>query len=98
MTRKKRGWRAQAIDLCPECGRELQPYEVCECTSKLPRDGLRARCPQFEARASYKGRHYINCGGHKYSFGDKDERDARYMAYCCGGCEGCPVRDKSAVR
>lgn len=78
--------------MCPTCGRALQAFEVCECASKLPKDGLRATCPRFKARSSYRGAHYISCGGSKYKFGCKESRDLHYMVFCCGGiydsCQG----------
>lgn len=89
MGRRKQGWRSLAARICPDCGRELKQMETCECTSKLPRDGCRAKCPQFKARASYHGRHYISCGPRNYKFVSKDTRDAHYMVFCCGSCTSC---------
>ena len=45
--------RAKYVPLCPECGRILELFEFCECALRLPKDGLRATCPKFIARAGY---------------------------------------------
>ena len=86
--RRQKPWRAERLRLCHDCGRVLEPWEVCECAGRLPKDGFRARCPAFRARASYRGSYYIVCTG-KLKFPDKDARDRHYMDVCCGNCSGC---------
>lgn len=90
MARRKQGWKAWSVKICPHCGREVQREETCECADKLPKDGLRAKCPCFKARSSYHGDHYIACTG-KYRFASRSARDMHYMTYCCGICERCPI-------
>ena len=97
MARRKQGWQAWAARFCPSCGRELQQEEACECADKLPRDGLRAACPHFRARSSYRGKHYIDCRG-KYRFASKEARDAHYMACCCGDCGTCEINIREDTR
>lgn len=75
------GLRSNSYRHCPRCGRALESGESCECGT---RDGLRARCPQFKARSSYRGRHYLDCDGHRIKTASREIRDAFYMAYCCG--------------
>lgn len=77
-----------AVEQCVFCGRVLEPYESCDCMYPLPKDGLRAICPEFKARSSYKGRHYISCKG-KYRFDNAKERDEYYAEYCCENYRGC---------
>lgn len=88
MARRKKGWRAESLRTCADCGRVLEAYEVCECSSKLPKDGLRAKCPIFKARSSYHGFHFIVCG-RKLKFESIEGRDLHYMTYCCGICREC---------
>ena len=95
MARWKPGWRARAVHLCPSCGRALDDLEICECSSPLPRDGLRAKCRHFETRVNYLGRHYINCGGKKYVFPDREARDRYYEECCCGACDTCTIAAKT---
>lgn len=90
------GWEASGLRHCVNCGRPLEPGESCECDRVAgprggTRDGLRARCPQFVARSSYRGKHYLDCGGHKLKACDLRARDALYALYCCGSAE---ARDK----
>lgn len=76
---------------CQACGRTLEPGERCECNQ--PRDGLRARCPKFRARSSYRGMHYLDCGGHKLRANTRSSRDTFYAAYCCSETwERCPFQ------
>lgn len=91
MPRRKKGRHASTVRTCADCGRVLEAIEVCECTSKLPKDGLRAKCPIFKARSSYRGYHFIVCGGRKLRFEDIDGRDLHYMVFCCGICRECSV-------
>lgn len=57
----------------------------------IPKDGLRAKCPEFKARSSYRGKAYISCVK-KIRFDGRDQRDAHYMKYCCDQCSECPAR------
>ena len=83
------GLRSRDLRHCSRCGRPLETHETCECGRAVPgtRDGLRAACPQFQARSSYRRRHYLNCGGHKLLVGSLEDRDAMYAEYCCGDHE-----------
>lgn len=80
------------------CGRPLEPGESCECGQVMDlrtgtRDGLRATCPMFRARSSYRRRHYLDCGGHKLKADSREARDTFYAVYCCGDDEmhrACP--------
>ena len=72
---------------CGGCGTTLEPGETCNCQRPakcLPRDGLRAYCPYFQHRSSYRGRYYIVCGGRKTPYPDSEQRDRHYRRYCCG--------------
>ena len=89
---------------CPACGRELEPSETCECDRVMvprgmPRDGYRATCPQFKSRSSYRGKHYLDCDGHKLCAESRRARDGFYAVYCCGAAEQytkCPFMLKGA--
>lgn len=94
MTRRTKGWRSDSVRICSFCGRILEPWEVCECTSKLPKDGLRAKCPAFKARASYRGDHYIVCTSKKL-FPSREQRDQYYVNTCCRDCSGCYRREQN---
>ena len=86
---------AKGIPICPACGRVLEDFEVCECDRPLPRDGLRASCPQFVARVRYRGRCYISCRMRKLRFMSRSERDNYYMNHCCkDGLDGCIAAEK----
>lgn len=86
---------AQEVLLCHHCGRILEPYETCDCAQRLPRDGLRASCPHFKARSTYRGKNYINCVHGKLRFESRNTRDQYYMDNCCSrGPEGCRARHK----
>lgn len=83
---------------CGDCGRPLESCEVCNCrqpVSGMPRDGLRARCPEFRYRSSYRGRAYIGCGNAKLRFNGANERNEHYRLYCCGDCDQCPRRKEA---
>lgn len=97
--RRDGGLRSNGFRYCPRCGRALETGETCECDSAgaaLPKDGQRATCPLFEHRCSYRGRHYIACGGKKWAFGTKALRDQHYKAACCRGraCALCARKEK----
>ena len=85
---------------CRRCGRTLEPFEACECDQVLPapgwpRDGLRATCPMFRARSSYRRRHYLDCNGRKLRADSRQTRDTFYAVYCCGDARAraaCPFR------
>ena len=50
--------------VCAACGRPREIGETCNCQQGArgaTRDGLRARCPCFEHRSSYRGRYYLVC-------------------------------------
>ena len=73
--------------VCAACGRPLEIGETCNCQQGArgaTRDGLRARCPCFEHRSSYRGRSYIVCGGAKHEYPGSDPRNEHYRRYCCG--------------
>lgn len=78
--------------ICDDCGRILEPGEVCNCRQPIrgsPRDGLRAVCPLFKCRSSYRGRSYIVCGK-KTVYDGCDARNEHYKRFCCslyGLCE-----------
>lgn len=76
------------IRTCVFCGRVLEPYESCDCMYPLPKDGLRAICPNFRARSSYRGRHYIVCSK-KFRFESAAERDKYYAETCCSTRDEC---------
>lgn len=85
------GLRSDSFRHCRQCGRALEPGEVCECgqvmAPGITRDGLRATCAQFRARSSYRRRHYLDCDGHKLQASSRQARDAFYAVYCCGQAE-----------
>lgn len=58
---------------------------------RMPKDKLRAGCPLFRARTSYRGCHYIACVGMTHRFNGKDARDLHYAVYCCGEYRQCPA-------
>lgn len=77
---------------CPKCGRTLEYGEGCNCDQMvrgLPRDGMRAKCPLFKCRSSYRGRYYIVCGQRKQRFRGCDERNDHYRRYCCDRWREC---------
>lgn len=90
------GLRSNNFRHCRQCGRTLSPGESCECGGAAgTRDGLRATCPQFRARSSYRGRHYLDCDGHKLKANSRESRDCFYRVYCCGDADlqrRCPFR------
>lgn len=72
--------------------RALEYGEKCDCgqpVKSVPRDGLRAKCPVFEHRSSYRGVNYIACAGKKGRFQSCDARNAHYRDYCCAGYTDC---------
>ena len=87
-----RWYRPAGVRHCPACGRALEDFEVCECCTPLPRDGLRSRCGHFTARSSYRGKHYLVCAGKKYRFDSLESRDRHYAYFCCADCGRCPIR------
>lgn len=73
--------------ICNDCHRPLEIGETCNCRQPIrgaPRDGLRARCPCFQYRSSYRGQYYLACAGVKTRYPGCDERNAHYRRYCCG--------------
>lgn len=73
--------------ICNDCHRPLEVGETCNCRQPMrgtPRDGLRARCPYFQYRSSYRGQYYLACAGVKNRYPGCDERNAHYRRYCCG--------------
>lgn len=82
-----------SVPMCCDCGRRLEPGEKCDCSQRVgTKDGLRAKCPQFGFRSSYRGWYYIKCGDKKLRFRDMQERNAYYAGYCCNNCEECERR------
>lgn len=72
---------------CTGCGRPLEIGEICNCRQPIQgatRDGLRARCPHFQHRSSYRGCNYIVCGDKKTPHPSRDERNEHYRRFCCG--------------
>ena len=50
---------ANDMRVCNDCGRPLEIGETCNCRQPVrsgTRDGLRAVCPHFMHRSSYRGR------------------------------------------
>ena len=79
---------------CQDCGRALEIGEVCNCRQAvpgMPRDGLRALCPEFQHRSSYRGTSYITCAGAKVRFANVDCRNQHYRDYCCSDYKTCCV-------
>lgn len=93
--RRRRVDHSAGVHLCGHCGRELEDMEVCECMMRT-RDGLRAVCPEFKARSSFMGVHYIVCRK-KLRFVTLEARNRYYADFCCGKCAECAER-KSEVR
>ena len=54
-----------------------------------------ASCPHFMARVDYRGRYFINCNDMHISYHTKEERDANYLAACCGQAERCPIKERT---
>lgn len=72
--------------VCAACGRPLEIGETCTCqqgAKGATRDGLRARCPCFEHRSSYRGRYYLACGGKKRVYPSGEARNEHYRRFCC---------------
>lgn len=86
MRRREGGMR-----FCNACGRALEIGETCNCRQPIggTRDGLRAACPLFHHRSSYRGRSYIVCGGEKHEYSGSEPRNAHYRRYCCGAYPLC---------
>lgn len=88
---------AREFVTCCVCGVTLAIGERCNCEQPLgtvPKDGLRAVCPYFDHRSSYRGLYYINCQRRdvekvKGLYPDCDARDKHYCNYCCVDYEGC---------
>lgn len=91
--------RNTPLRCCLLCGRALQVGEVCNCdqpVAGLPKDGLRAHCPNFIARSSYRGKYYIECRvdvqrSIKVPYGNAGDRNAHYRDCCCGNNEDCSL-------
>lgn len=84
----------QYARVCPVCGRPLEIGETCNCQQRIrgaPRDGLRARCPYFGHRSSYRGRAYLVCGGKKRAYLSGEARNEHYRRHCCRQYEGCAI-------
>ena len=78
---------ATDMRVCNDCGRPLEIGETCNCRQPVrsgTRDGLRAVCPHFMHRSSYRGRSYIVCSGAKHEYPGSDPRNEHYRRYCCG--------------
>lgn len=85
---------AKYMRTCAACGRTMEPGETCNCEQPvkgLPRDGLRAKCPLFRCRSSYRMRHYIVCGRHKTPYPGSDQRNEHYRRYCCEAWRACEL-------
>lgn len=65
-----------------------------ETPKSMPRDGLRAGCPKFRSRSSYRGGHFLDCGGHRLKANTRSSRDTFYAVYCCEKWKKCPFRDR----
>lgn len=52
----------------------------------------KATCPRFISRVDYKGRSAIQCAGWNLFYFDRQERDADYLAACCGDRARCPLK------
>lgn len=82
---------ALEVRVCPICGAGLEVGEVCNCDRRsvvLPKDGLRATCPFFGHRSSYRGRYYITCSlpcgkRQRQEYGTVGSRDEHYKIRCC---------------
>lgn len=84
--------------MCNDCGRPLETGETCNCRQPVrgtTRDGLRARCPLFMHRSSYRGRYYIVCGGHKTPYAGCSDRNEHYRRYCCSAYTQCKVKGEA---
>lgn len=80
--------------VCAACGRILEIGETCNCQQAMrgtTRDGLRARCPCFEHRSSYRGRYYLVCNGKKRAYTSGDARNEHYQRFCCQCFEDCAI-------
>lgn len=78
---------ATTMRVCNDCGRPLEIGETCNCRQPVcgvTRDGLRASCPYFQHRSSYRGRCYIVCGDIKHEYPGSEPRNGHYRRYCCG--------------
>lgn len=53
-------------------------------TVRPPKDGLRATCPAFKARAEQFGVYYLLCKGQGLKFEERQDRDGYYKTFCCG--------------
>lgn len=77
---------ATAMRVCRDCGRTLEIGETCNCRQPvrgMTRDGLRAICPCFKHRSSYRRHCYIFCGDVKHEYSGSDPRNEHYRRYCC---------------
>lgn len=78
---------------CMACGRLLEIGETCHCqqpvSGRIPKDGLRARCPNFRHRSCYRMQSYIVCGGDRIRFASRETRNDHYRDYCCGDWQTC---------
>ena len=97
MTYRRGGTLSERRHTCARCGRPLIPGESCDCYMAT-RDGLRAKCPRFRARLSYRGKFYIECGKSKMRFNMKSNRDGHYAKYCCGDVGACPRWDGTCLK
>ena len=52
----------------------------------------RAVCPRFIARVDFRGQSAIHCEGKNVLYFNRNERDADYMAACCGDPALCPLK------
>lgn len=66
---------------------------------KPPRDGLRAKCPEFVQRCSLGAFHWIVCAGGRPQFKTAAERDDYYREHCCGpGAKSCAYSCTHRIR
>lgn len=86
--------QTKTMRFCNYCGRPLEIGESCNCQQPIrgsTRDGLRAICPQFRHRSSYRGVSYIVCGNSKSSYPTSGHRNEHYRLYCCGLFKMCEI-------
>lgn len=55
------------------------------------KDGLRATCPVFRARAAHQRKYYLLCGLRRARFESEEMRDRFYRDFCCK--HGCNLRN-----
>lgn len=90
---------AREMRVCPSCRRVMETAETCNCQQPvigLPRDGLRAKCPCFMHRSSYRMRNFITCrmadtSVVKTPFPSREMRNEHYASQCCGDWKQCEI-------